>query len=250
MYKNLILILFSFTVPISSFAQNIIGGIGAQLFMDTTGGHTMPRILSLVPGAPAYDSLKATDFIMSVNGNNCRDKNLEEIVGWIRGVAGTTVTITVADTKEGARPRTYDLKRVSIQMPDPVTPFNERCNNEVAQLKKKGFEIVKTYTSDGGNYFFNFNAEAGGYRVRVYTLEDKNGSNNAPGFQATAKVSDPDNEASAVTLSKSPAPFTDNSAIAQQDGSVTFKRDCVGVVSTNIQGDAKKCLAMYIVVYR
>jgi hypothetical protein len=241
-YFSLLLLLFS----CSLHAQTVIGGIGAQLFVDSTGGHTMPRIQSLIQGAPAYDSLRATDYIISVDGNDCKDKNLETIVSWIRGAAGTSVHVVVADTKEGAHPRSYDLKRVSMQMPtpaDPVAPFNAWCNEQALQLKKNGYEIIKTSASECGNYFFNFNADAGGYRVRLYTLQDKTMAD-----IVTATVYDADNEAAAVRLTKSPVPA--NQQATQLDGSVTFKRDCVGVVHTGTQGDVSKCAAIYLIVYR
>ncbi|MCD6011577.1 MAG: ctpB [Flavipsychrobacter sp.] len=243
-------ILLFFTV--SSFAQTI-GGIGAQLFTDTTGGFTMPRILSLVPNSPAYDSLRATDYIIKVNGASCKNKTIEEVVAMIRGIAGTKVHITVADTKQGARPREYDLTRVSIQVagpPDPVPAFNAWCENEAAQLKKKGFEIVKTFTSDCGNYFFNFDAEAGGYRIRVYSMEEKGPGASTPGYTAAAKVFDAGNEPSAVQLARSPSTESGTSTINQLDGSVTLNRDCIGNIGIAITGDQNKCKALYIIVYR
>ena len=257
MKKHLLTILF-FLVMLPAFAQNIIGGIGAQLFLDTAGGFTMPRIMSLIRNSPAYDTLKATDYIMKVDDVSCKDKTIEEIVGMIRGEAGTKVKITVADTKQGARPREYTLTRASMQVaappnaapPDPVPAFNAACDNEVKQLKKKGFEIIKTYTSECGNFFFNFNAVAAAYHVHVYTMEEKGAGANAPAFYATAKVFDGDHEADATELSKLPSTTTGAAATGHLEGTVTFKRDCVGVVGITIHDDVKKCKAMYVIVYK
>lgn len=235
-----------------SIAQTI-GGIGAQLFIDTADGFRIPRIMSLVQGSPAYDSLKATDYIISVNGTSCKNKTIEEVVALIRGIAGTKVHIIVADTKQGAHPREYDLTRVTMQVagaPDPVPAFNTWCENEVTQLKKKKFEIIKTFTSDCGNYFFNFDAEAGGYRIRVYSMEEKGNGTSSPGYIASARVFDPANEPSAVLLTQSSQQDMGTSAIAQLDGPVTFNKDCIANISINIKGDQAKCKAMYIIVYR
>jgi hypothetical protein len=77
----------------------------------------------------------------------------------------------------------------------------------------------------------------------VYTLQDK-----ATADIVAAKVYDADNEATAVMLTKSSVPA--NQQATQLDGSVTFKRDCVGVVHTSTQGDVSKCAAIYVIVYR
>lgn len=234
---------------ITAVAQNTIGGIGAQLFLDTADGFTMPRILSLVQGSPAYDSLKATDYIISVNRVTCKNKPIDQVVGMIRGTAGSFVHIVVADTKQGTHSREYDLKRVSMQVagpPDPVPAFNDWCSNEVAQLKKKGFEIVKTYTSECGNYFFNFDAESGGYRARVYSMKMKDAAN----YTAAAKIFAADDERSAITLSSSQPTEANGSLITQLDGTITFPRDCVGNVSTTITDASSTCKALFIVIYR
>jgi hypothetical protein len=253
MKKHLSFILIALITTCTSFAQNTIGGIGAQLMIDTAGGYTMPRIMSLVQGSPAYDKLKATDFIMSVNGTSCKNKTIEDVVAMIRGVAGTTVHITVADTKQGGRPREYDLIRVAMQVagpPDPVPAFNTWCENDLAQLKKNGFEIIKTFPSDCGNYFFNFDAEAGGYHIRVYSMEEKGTDTHTPGYSISAKVFDASNEPAAIQLTPSARVEVANTMIARLDGSVTFHKDCVANVAATIDGNPAKCKAMYIVVYR
>jgi len=253
MKKHLSFILIALITTCTSFAQNTIGGIGAQLMIDTSDGYTMPRIMSLVQGSPAYDKLKATDFIISVNSISCKNKTIEDVVAMIRGAAGTTVHITVADTKQGGRPREYDLIRVAMQVagpPDPVPAFNTWCENDLAPLKKSGFEIIKTFPSDCGNYFFNFDAEAGGYHIRVYSMEEKNSGSYVAGYTISAKVFDANNEADAKQLNPSPSIEVGNIKIARLDGSVTFTRDCVGNVAITIGDDGKKCKAIFVAVYR
>ncbi len=253
MKKILFIAIIFFLSPLLSLAQSIIGGIGAQLFIDTSGGFNMPRIMSLVDNSPAAQKLKATDFIMSVNGISCKAMTIEEVVALIRGEAGTTVHIVVADTKQGARPREYDITRVAMQVAgatDPATSFNAWCDNDTKQLRKKGFEVIKTFTSDCGNYFFNFNADAGGYRAHVYTMQEKVNGNELPGYTASARLYDGSNEKGAVTL-PGLSPFVAGELIiSHADGTITFPHDCVGVISMSVQDPSKKCKAMYIVVYR
>ena len=248
MHKFLLWMLCAFTIPATpSIAQNI-GGIGAQLIIDTTGGFTMPRIFGLVQNSPAWDSLKATDYIMKVNGTSCKDKTIEEVVSLIRGEAGTPIDIIVADTKQGARPRAYTLIRVSMQLPSPPDPtpaFYAACDNEAKQLKKNGSAIIKTYHSDCGNFFFNFDAGNGQYHIRVITLPEKADGTNPSGYILSAKVFDTDHEADATTLGKPEM----KDGLQRLEGTATFTHNTVGVVSVTINNDVKKCLAMYVMVY-
>jgi hypothetical protein len=263
--KIILLLLLSVSLPQAATFAQIIGGIGAQLLLDTSEGFTMPRIMRLIPNTPADQNLKATDFIIKVNDVDCKDKTLEDVVALIRGEVGTTVKITVADTKEGKRPREYELPRVSIQTgaatapPDPLAAFNSDCEAEVKQMKKKGMVIVKTFTSECGNYFFNFNAEtAGAYHIRLITMEEKAppiaigaiGGDSTMGFYPTARVFDGDNEAAAITLDKVATRVSNNILIAQVEGDLNFKKTGVGVINVQIHDDATKCRGMYIVVYK
>jgi hypothetical protein len=245
MKKYLLSILYLLILALPSLAQNI-AGIGAQLMIDTAGGFTMPRIISLVQKTPAWDSLKPNDYIISVNDISCRNKTIEEVVSLIRGEAGSIVKIAVADTKQGARTKEYNLKRVSMQIADPATAFYANCDNEAKQLKRNGATIIKTYNSDCGNFFFNFDAGNGSYHIRITTLAENPDGTNPPRYTLSAKVFDSDHESDAITFGN---PETKD-GISQLDGTVTFTRNCVGVVSLNITGDLKKCLAMYVMVYK
>ncbi len=229
-------------------AQNI-GGIGAQLIPDTTGGFTMPRIFSLVKGSPAWDSLKATDYIMKVNDVSCKDKSIEEIVALIRGEVGTTVRITTADTKQGARPREHELTRVGMNLgpaADPKDAFFAACEKEAQQMKRKGATILKSYNSDCGSFFFNFNAGAGKCYIKITTLADAT-DKSGKGYTATARVFDNEHENEAVTLSKLDSK-SGAGGIATMEGSATYPHDCVGTISVHME-DESRCKAMYVLVW-
>ncbi|MFI5196325.1 MAG: PDZ domain-containing protein [Chitinophagales bacterium] len=251
MNKYLIALFLTLSIT-PSLAQNI-GGIGAKLFLDTAGGYTMPRIMSLVPNSPADSNLKATDFIIKVNDISCKDKTIEEVVALIRGEAGTHVKITVADTRQGKHPREYDLVRIGLPgvaaqpPPDPVTAFYDQCEKEVQQLSVKRFTIIKTFNATCGDRYFNFEAERRPYHVRVMTMEDNSAG---AAFYATARVFDNDDEPGATALNKADSKEQGGMMTAQSEGEVTFRKNCIGVVNVQMHGDITKCHAMYVIVYR
>lgn len=204
----------------------------------------MPEISGLVKGSSAEQFLRATDYIIKVNGVSCLDKTLVEVVGMIRGEVGTTVKVTVADTKEGKNPREYDLMRGSIaaittQSIDPVAAFNERCEQEVREMKKRGITVVKTFPSECGSYFFNFDAEAQQYRIRVMTLDEGTKS-----FTIGARVFDNANEKEATEISK----YDVKGGTGLLEGTVGFKKAGVGTIGVQLHDEGKKCKAMYVVV--
>ncbi len=239
----------------SSFVlAQTVGGIGARLALDSSAGYTLPRIQGLVPGSPAAAVLKDSLFIISVAGYNCKDKSIEDVVAKIRGEVGTAVKVTVADNKAGKKAKEYDLVRAAIQMPannavpaqDPLIGFYEQCEREAKLLRRKGLTVVKTYTSDCGSYFFNFDADANVYHVRLYALMQKNAAN----AKLTARIFDGNNEAVFTELNKPEIKESGDLVTAISEGEMAFKRECVGVVNTRLEGDGAKCRGMFIVIYK
>lgn len=236
-----------------AFAQTV-GGIGARLGLDSSAGYTLPRIQGLVPGSPAAAILKDSLFIISVAGYYCKDKSIEDVVAKIRGEVGTTVKITVADNKAGKKAKEYDLVRAAIQMPannavpaqDPLIGFYEQCERDAKLLRRKGLTVVKTYTSDCGSYFFNFDADANVYHVRLYALIQKNVGD----AKLTARIFDGNNEAVFTELNKPELKELGELITAISEGEMAFKRDCVGVVNSRLTGDGSKYRGMFIVIYK
>jgi hypothetical protein len=251
---SLCLFLSLCALPLSDVGAQNIGGIGAQLLLDTTGGYTMPRIMALVPGTPADSVLKATDFIWKVNDISCKDKTIEDVVGMIRGEVGTTLKITVTDTKDGKKPRTYTLTRKAVQgvtnapPPDPEAAFNQWCEQQVTALQGQRHTIIKTFNATCGNRYFNFEAERKMYHIMVITIEEKTAG--VP-FTTTVRVFDNENEAGAKTLT-APATFTPigNRGIAKTEGEMTFTKDGIGVVNVKVEGKLEACGGIFVVVYR
>lgn len=249
---RVLFIVLIITLPFFAGAQ-IIGGIGAQLFIDSTDGYTLPRIQGLVPNTPASTTLKVTEYILKVDDVSCKNKPIDEVIGMIRGPEGTTVKITASHDKEGKFAQDYTLKRVSMQTnpsADPRQMFNDFVVSEMNQIKSAGFTIVKDFTSDCGNFFFNFEAEKQTYRVRVLAMEFKTNAPYNPGYTVTASVFDNDHDNEKTQVPKIETKEIGNIAVSRLDGPVIFKNTCIGVVNTQINGDLGKCPAMHIIVYR
>ena len=256
MKKTVAVSLLFLWVSISCVAQQRFGGIGAQLFLDTMGGHTMPCIQGLVPNSSADEHLRVTDFIIKVNGVSCLDKSIADVVSLIRGEVGTTVQIIVADTKEGKNPRTYDLDRrmISTNAPAPapsVVMFSKEkvYDSVLTKMKKNGCAIIKTFPTDCGDYFFNFDAEAGIYHIRVITISDKDTVADKA-FYVTARVFDNANEAAATTIQHYEARDGGSYNFGQLDGTVKFEKNAVGVVSLQRHNNENECSGMYVIIYK
>jgi hypothetical protein len=248
--NGFIVLLFTLCVTAAN-AQNI-GGIGAQLLLDSTGDYTMPKIQGLIPGSPAAKDLHEGWYILKVNDVSCKNKTLGEVVNLIRGTEGTTVKIAAADNKAGKHQKEYEMVRALVAVPhpaplDPLAAFRDACENEVKQF---GERVIKTFNSDCGDYFFNFNADPRTYHIRLLTMEEKGKGAFSPAFHATARVFDNDNEKESVELAGQEPKDYGGIMVAQSEAAVSFKRECVATINTHIPGDVKKCRAMYIIVYR
>lgn len=230
-----------------SFAQTI-GGIGATLKLDTArDGTTLPMIQATAENSPAAKAdLKAGSFIIAVNGQPCRNKSLENVVALIRGEAGTTLTLTVADNATGKNPADHLLTRAVIQVvapPDPFTSFSDECDKAVADLKKTGYKVVKNVNSECGDYFFSFDAEKHTYHVALIAISEKTGA--AP---PEAWVYDSNNEKAQTQLKVTNTTAQGNAVIYTMDGSIDMQAGSVGIVKTKSAN--KSCRNMRVVAYR
>lgn len=232
---------------LSTHAQTI-GGIGATLKLDTTkGGFTLPVILSAADNSPAAKAgLKAGTYIIAVDGQACKNLDLEKAVGKIRGNAGTTVTLSVADNPDGKNVTDYQLTRATIQVVTPLdafSSFSDECDKAVTELKKAGYKIVKNVNSDCGDYFFSFDAEAHTYHVAVIAIAAKPGA-----VPPDVWLYDSNKEKDATKLKVANTSEPDKAAIYTFDGHIEMKGRSVGIVKTLTTGAT--CKAMRIVVYR
>jgi carboxyl-terminal processing protease len=92
-------------------------GIGAE--MDTTSDG-LPLVVGVFRGSPADGAgLHAGDILIAVDGRSTAGSNLDTVIGWVRGEAGTTVVLTVkagADAPE----RTLKIVRADVHI-QPVS---------------------------------------------------------------------------------------------------------------------------------
>jgi len=231
------------------FAQaQTIGGIGATLKLDTAkAGYTLPAILAVADNSPAAKArLKKGSYIIAVDGTPCKNMDLEKAVGKIRGNAGSTVTLTIADNPEGTNAKDYELTRATIQIvapPDPFTSFSDECDKAVDELKKAGYKIVKNVNSDCGDYFFSFDADAHTYHVAVIAISAKSGA-----IPPDVWLYDSNNENGAAKLKVVNTSEPDKAVIYTFDGHIEMKGRSVGVVKTLSPGTS--CKAIRVVVYR
>lgn len=220
------------------------GGIGVMLGIDSTDGYTLPVIRGMVPNSPAAAKLKDSLFILKVDDGSCRNKPFTEVAAMIRGIVGTHVKLLVADNKKGRHANEYDLIRAPIKVPpapvaDPMDVFQKACEGETKQLRKRGYSVIKTFNSECGSFFFNFNADTGLYHIAMYSLEDKEGTD-----AITGSIYNSNNEEHVIKLNKT---VGNNPAV--QKGMLVFDKPGVGGIKTEVI-NAQKCKAIYIVVYK
>jgi len=231
------------------------------LLLDTTkDGTTLPKIKNLVPNSPALaQGVPDGWYIIAVNEVPCKNKSLEDVVSHIRGEVGTPVTLSLADNPQGKKAKSFTIVRAVIQQPaanvpamDPAAAFNADCENEARKLKKQGFTIIKTFNSDCGDYFFNFDADNSPYHARVFTMETKTSAGYTKGFEASASLFDNADETVKIPLKSAGSHEQGNSVIAELEGVMTFKRNSIGAVNMQIHpvADVKKCVAVYVIVYK
>ncbi len=86
-------------------------GIGVRIDV-TDGGQ--PLVEGVFPNSPAEAAgILTGDIIESVDGQPTTGHGLDEVAGWIRGEAGTSVEVTVRAGADGPA-RTYTIKRADV----------------------------------------------------------------------------------------------------------------------------------------
>lgn len=92
-------------------------GIGVRIDSTETG---LPRIVDVFADSPAQGAgLQDGDVIMSVDGKTTTGATVDEVATWVRGEAGTTVSVTVRADGTGPE-RTYDIVRADVPL-QPVS---------------------------------------------------------------------------------------------------------------------------------
>ena len=120
--------------------KGIYYGIGAYVSFDNT--INMARISGVMPGSPAESAeLCVDDIIYEINKESTQGLSLEEVVGLIKGEAGTTVHLTLVRNGSTSNVE-VDVERAQIEVP---TVSSEVFDNNVGYLKITEFDEV-TYS--------------------------------------------------------------------------------------------------------
>jgi carboxyl-terminal processing protease len=92
-------------------------GIGVRIEQDDAG---LPRISGVFEGSPAEGAGLATgDVIVAVDGKSTEGATMDDVAGWVRGEAGTSVDVTVRPAAGGPE-RTVSMVRADV----PIEPVS------------------------------------------------------------------------------------------------------------------------------
>ena len=92
-------------------------GIGVRI---DTASDGLPLVVGVFPGSPAEGAhLAAGDEIVAVDGKPAAGHTINEIIGWVRGPAGSTVKVTVRAGAAGTA-RDVSMVRADVAV-DPVS---------------------------------------------------------------------------------------------------------------------------------
>ena len=92
-------------------------GIGVRIDESDEG---LLRIVSVFEGSPAEAAgLKPDDLIVAVDGRKTLGRTIDEVAGWVRGEAGTSVELTIRSGSDGIE-RTVSIVRADV----PIEPVS------------------------------------------------------------------------------------------------------------------------------
>jgi carboxyl-terminal processing protease len=92
-------------------------GIGVRIDETPEG---LPRVVAVFKGSPAEKAgLKDDDVIIAVNGQKTAGVTIDQVAGWVRGEAGTTVELTIRPVS-GTTERKVSIVRADV----PIEPVS------------------------------------------------------------------------------------------------------------------------------
>jgi carboxyl-terminal processing protease len=119
-----------------------VSGIG--IMVDTRSG--VPLIISVFDGSPADKAgLRAGDLIVSVDGQPTERLTVDEVIGKVRGQAGTTVTLGIRH-RDGTTDE-YPIVRAEIEVPQvswAFVPGTKIADIRLAQFSQGAADGVRT----------------------------------------------------------------------------------------------------------
>jgi carboxyl-terminal processing protease len=143
-------------------------GIGVRVDVAADG---LPLIIGVFAGSPAGKAgLVVGDEIVAVDGQQATGHTSDEVVGWVRGEAGTTVKVTVRLGATGAQ-REVSMVRADVAVP-PVTwtlvPGTKTALIRLDQFSQGATNDLKGVLGDvrkagAGRIVFDLRGDPGGY---------------------------------------------------------------------------------------
>lgn len=118
-------------------SSGIYSGIGSHIGFDKDLGYS--QLTRIIEGTPAEESgLLAGDYIYKVDGEDMRGVELSDVVAKVKGIEGTTVTLTIIrDTEE----LEFEVERRNIESP---SVYLEMLDNGIAHIELIAFDQVTT----------------------------------------------------------------------------------------------------------
>jgi len=165
---------------------NIGGGIGVEVGI-RNNVPTVVRVLQDNPGEKA--GLVVNDAIVKVNGEDVKDKTLNDVVSSIRGEAGTTVKLTII--RDGTE-KEFNITRAQVNNPSAygeiknnigiltITRFDDETGSlaraVATDFKNKGVKgVVVDLRGNGGGYVTAAQAVAGIWLDKQLVTSERRG---------------------------------------------------------------------------
>lgn len=175
----------------TQFDNSLTGNIGGGIGIEVGIRNEVPTVVRVLKDNPAEKAgLAVGDIITKVNDDATTKKTLDEVVGKIRGEAGTSVKITVA--RAGGE-KVFSITRETVNNPSAygevkgktgimtISRFDDQTGSlarAVAQeFKAKGVKsIVLDLRGNGGGYVTAAQSVAGIWLDNKLVVTEKNGN--------------------------------------------------------------------------
>jgi carboxyl-terminal processing protease len=143
-------------------------GIGVRIEPDEAG---QPKIIGVFDGSPAKKAgLVPDDVIVAVDGKRTEDASIDEVAGWVRGEAGSTVELTIRHDAD-ADERTLSIVRADVPVHAvswTMVPGTKTALVQLEQFSNGAADtIVKTlkdaHTAGADRVVLDLRGNPGGY---------------------------------------------------------------------------------------